>query len=102
MSRDLRALGKVSTAEQGWRMVPDAKGKAARTNWKKLGERDGRALHMVLERVDAGRGEERPGDQCCRDPDGPRQTRIRSRTRARDSRRDASVANVLWAKSRFR
>lgn len=38
------ALGKVSTAELGWRMVPDAKGKAARTNWKKLGERDGRAL----------------------------------------------------------
>lgn len=37
-------LAKTSTAAQGWRMVGDPKGKAARTNWKKLAERDGRSL----------------------------------------------------------
>lgn len=38
------ALGKVSTAETGWRMVPDVNGKRARTNWKLLRVVDGRAL----------------------------------------------------------
>ena len=37
------ALGKTSTAEAGWRMVADPKGKAALTNWKLLGSHDGRA-----------------------------------------------------------
>ncbi|MFV0625280.1 RluA family pseudouridine synthase [Sphingomonas sp. ac-8] len=37
-------LAKVSSAEAGWRMVGDPKGKAARTNWKLLHEQDGRAL----------------------------------------------------------
>lgn len=39
------ALAKVSTAEAGWRMVPDKKkGKAATTAWEVLAVADGRAL----------------------------------------------------------
>lgn len=37
-------LAKFSTAEEGWRMVPDEKGKSARTRWRKLAERDGQSL----------------------------------------------------------
>jgi tRNA pseudouridine32 synthase / 23S rRNA pseudouridine746 synthase len=37
-------LNKVSTAETGWRMVHDEKGKAAVTAWEILAEREGRAL----------------------------------------------------------
>ena len=37
-------LAKVSTAEEGWRMVPDDKGKSAQTRWRKLAEMDGRSL----------------------------------------------------------
>ncbi|MEG8039853.1 RNA pseudouridine synthase [Sphingomonas sp. LR60] len=37
-------LGKVSTAEEGWRMTRDPRGKAARTDWRLLGTHDGRAL----------------------------------------------------------
>lgn len=38
------ALGKTSSAEAGWRMVPDRNGKAARTGWRLLAARDGQAL----------------------------------------------------------
>jgi tRNA pseudouridine32 synthase/23S rRNA pseudouridine746 synthase len=38
------ALGKVSTAEQGWRMVPDPNGKSAISHWRTLAVKDGRAL----------------------------------------------------------
>ncbi len=37
-------LAKVSTAEEGWRMVPDDKGKSAQTRWRKLAEMDGHSL----------------------------------------------------------
>ena len=37
-------LGKTSSRESGWRIVPDPKGKPARTRWVKLAERDGRSL----------------------------------------------------------
>lgn len=37
-------LGKVSTAETGWRMVEDAKGKPARTGWRVLARKDARTL----------------------------------------------------------
>ncbi len=37
-------LGKVSSREDGWRIVPDAGGKAASTRWEVLGRLDGRAL----------------------------------------------------------
>ncbi len=38
------ALGKVSTREEGWRMVGAADGKAARTAWRLVSVKDGRAL----------------------------------------------------------
>jgi tRNA pseudouridine32 synthase/23S rRNA pseudouridine746 synthase len=37
-------LGKVSTREQGWRIVHDVKGKAAVTRWRRLAVKDGRAV----------------------------------------------------------
>lgn len=37
-------LGKVSSREAGWRMVPDPRGKNAVTDWKVVGEANGRAL----------------------------------------------------------
>ena len=40
-------LGKVSSAEEGWRMVGDGKGKPARTRWRKIAVKDGRALLLV-------------------------------------------------------
>ena len=47
------ALAKVSSREAGWRMVPDPKGKAARTRWRMLAEAKGRAL--VLFEPETGR-----------------------------------------------
>ncbi len=40
-------LGKTSTREAGWRIVPDATGKAARTRWEKLATVGGRALLLL-------------------------------------------------------
>jgi tRNA pseudouridine32 synthase/23S rRNA pseudouridine746 synthase len=37
-------LKKISSAAEGWRMVPDAKGKSATTEWTLVGTHDGRAL----------------------------------------------------------
>lgn len=37
-------LKKVSSAAEGWRMVPGKGGKSALTEWRKIAERDGRAL----------------------------------------------------------
>lgn len=37
-------LAKVSSAERGWRMTGDPRGKAARTDWRVLREHGGRAL----------------------------------------------------------
>lgn len=38
------ALAKVSTRETGWRMVPDANGKAARSGWRAIRQEGGRTL----------------------------------------------------------
>lgn len=38
------ALGKTSTAEDGWRMVPDPSGRSAVTHWRVACARDGRAV----------------------------------------------------------
>jgi len=38
------ALAKRSTRDEGWRMVPDRKGKPAFTDWRRLGEAGGRTL----------------------------------------------------------
>ena len=37
-------LGKISSAEAGWRMVADPKGGKRVTHWRRLAVRDGRAL----------------------------------------------------------
>lgn len=37
-------LGKISSREEGWRIVPDPKGKAARTHWRVLDRQAGRTL----------------------------------------------------------
>src|SRR5215203_6317390 len=37
-------LAKVSTAAEGWRMVPDDGGKSARTRWRKLATREDQSL----------------------------------------------------------
>ena len=47
------ALAKISSREQGWRMVPDANGKPAVTDWEVMVVREGRAL--VLFRPRTGR-----------------------------------------------
>jgi len=47
------ALSKVSTAREGWRMIPARKGKPAVTHWRKLAERDG--LTLVEFRPETGR-----------------------------------------------
>ena len=46
-------LAKRSTAERGWWMTGDARGKSARTAWTLLGQHDGRAL--IEFRPEAGR-----------------------------------------------
>jgi len=46
-------LGKVSSKEAGWRIVPDVKGKAAVTHWRRLAVKDGRAA--VLFTPETGR-----------------------------------------------
>ncbi len=38
------ALGKTSTAEEGWRMVPDEQGRPAVTHWRVATVRDGKAI----------------------------------------------------------
>ena len=47
------ALAKISSREEGWRMVPDQNGKPAVTEWRILKEEGGRAL--VLFRPQTGR-----------------------------------------------
>lgn len=37
-------LKKISSAAEGWRMVPDPKGKPASTRWQVIGSHEGRAL----------------------------------------------------------
>jgi tRNA pseudouridine32 synthase/23S rRNA pseudouridine746 synthase len=38
------ALGKVSTEQEGWRMVPDGNGKVAVSHWRRIAVANGRAL----------------------------------------------------------
>ena len=42
------ALGKVSTREDGWRIVADPKGKPSRTRWEVVARQDGRSLVRFL------------------------------------------------------
>lgn len=47
------ALGKASTREAGWRIVPDSAGKAARTGWQVIAR--GRARALLLLTPETGR-----------------------------------------------
>ena len=47
------SLGKRSTAEEGWRIVSDPTGKPSISNWRKVAEKDGRA--MILFTPETGR-----------------------------------------------
>jgi tRNA pseudouridine32 synthase/23S rRNA pseudouridine746 synthase len=47
------ALAKISSAKDGWRMIPAKKGKEAVTHWRKLAEKDG--LTLVEFRPETGR-----------------------------------------------
>jgi len=40
-------LGKTSTREAGWRIVPDVNGKAARTKWRRIAVKDGRSALLL-------------------------------------------------------
>lgn len=75
------ALSKKSSAEAGWRMVGDPAGKPARTAWRKLAERDGRALiefkpltgrtHQIRVHAREGLGAGIVGDRVYGVPGGP-------------------------------
>ena len=74
-------LAKVSTAEQGWRMVPDEAGKSARTKWRRLAQRDGQCLvefqplsgrtHQIRVHAARGLGAAIAGDPVYGATDGP-------------------------------
>jgi len=75
------ALSKVSTAEEGWRMVPDSEGKRAVTTWRLLEVRGGRALilfypqtgrtHQIRVHAASGLGIPIAGDPVYGDGRGP-------------------------------
>lgn len=75
------ALAKRSTAQQGWRMVPDAAGKPAETEWETLAIAHGRALvrfaprtgrtHQIRVHAASGLGIPIAGDPIYGDGAGP-------------------------------
>jgi tRNA pseudouridine32 synthase/23S rRNA pseudouridine746 synthase len=74
-------LAKVSTREEGWRMVPDPGGKAAVTHWRKLAACDGRTAilftpetgrtHQLRVHAASGLGAPIAGDPVYGDGRGP-------------------------------
>lgn len=74
-------LSKKSSAEAGWRMVGDPKGKRAVTRWRKIAERDGRTLvefrpltgrtHQIRVHAREGLGAGIVGDRVYGVPGGP-------------------------------
>jgi tRNA pseudouridine32 synthase / 23S rRNA pseudouridine746 synthase len=75
------SLGKISSPEQGWRIVPDLAGKIAATHWRVLAEMDGRALvefrpetgrtHQIRVHAASGIGVPIAGDPIYGDGKGP-------------------------------
>jgi len=89
-------LAKVSTAEQGWRMVPDEAGKAAVSHWHRLAVSGGRALllfspetgrtHQLRVHAAAGLGIPIAGDPVYGDGRGPMLLHARSLRAERDGK----------------
>ena len=75
------ALGKVSSAEAGWRMVADPGGQSAVTRWRRVAVRDGRTLvefrpvtgrtHQIRVHAREGFGRGIVGDRVYGTPGGP-------------------------------
>lgn len=91
------ALAKVSTREEGWRIVPDARtGKRALTRWRRLAVQDGRALiafmpetgrtHQIRVHAAAGLGMPIAGDPVYGDGKGPMLLHARSLAVPRESK----------------
>ena len=90
------ALAKVSSAEEGWRMVPDPRGKAAVSHWRRLAEKDGRALllftpetgrtHQIRVHAAAGLGIPIAGDPIYGRGRGPMLLHARAIRVARDGK----------------
>ena len=90
------ALGKTSTAEEGWRMVPDDEGKAAVTHWRVVAVRDGRAVvvftpetgrtHQIRIHAASGIGVPIVGDPVYGKGKGPMLLHALSLSVARDSK----------------
>lgn len=82
------ALAKISSARDGWRMIPAKKGKPSVTHWRRLAEMDGLALiefrpesgrtHQIRVHAASGLGIPLLGDPVY--GDGPDQTRGATRT----------------------
>jgi tRNA pseudouridine32 synthase/23S rRNA pseudouridine746 synthase len=74
-------LGKQSSAEAGWKMVPDSNGLAATTQWRRLAVRDGSTLvefrpltgrtHQIRAHARAAFGKGIVGDRVYGIPGGP-------------------------------
>jgi tRNA pseudouridine32 synthase/23S rRNA pseudouridine746 synthase len=75
------ALKKISSQAKGWRMIPAKAGKAAVTHWRKIAEKDGRALiaftpqtgrtHQIRVHAEHGLGFGIAGDPVYGDGQGP-------------------------------
>ena len=80
------SLAKISSAEQGWRMIPAKKGKPSITHWRKLAEHDGRTLvefrpetgrtHQIRVHALAGLGHALLGDPVYGDKASRRRTML--------------------------
>lgn len=99
------ALAKVSSAETGWRMVPDPAGKPAATRWRVAARRGGRALvlfapetgrtHQVRVHAAAGLGTPIAGDPVYGAGEGPMLLHALSLSVPRDGKPPAAARAPL-------
>jgi tRNA pseudouridine32 synthase/23S rRNA pseudouridine746 synthase len=99
------ALRKVSTAESGWRMVPDPAGQRALTRWRRLAVRDGRTAilftpatgrtHQLRVHAAAGLGAPIVGDPVYGSSGGPMLLHALSLRMERDGKAPVEAAAPL-------